>query len=199
MSSRFSPSESRSRSSAPAKTVHVELMRTVPSPMDRERPELVESQVHLVRDVAEVAAAPRGASIVHLKRGHDAVVVDLNRLRILPSDVEYGPRLGEHRVRAESVAENLGAYLCLRERESRPAVARSDARHLLELDPRHGLDRIDELLGGGVSSRRAPRERGLSKLPCRGGGVLDVEDRLVEEADEIVEAQLLDRAASSSA
>ena len=72
MSSRFSPSDSRSRSSAPANTVQVELMRTGALRLHRQRAQLVQAQVHLVGDVAQVAPAAGGAAVVHLEGGDDA-------------------------------------------------------------------------------------------------------------------------------
>ena len=72
MSSRFSPSASRSRSSAPANTVQVELIFTRLGRLHRQRPQLVHAEVHLVGDVAEVAAATGGAAVVHLEAGDDA-------------------------------------------------------------------------------------------------------------------------------
>ena len=78
-----------------------------PRGLPGERAELVEPEVHLVGDVAEVPAAPGRAAVVHLERGHDAVVVDLDGLRVLASDVEDRSRAGEELVGAEAVAEDL--------------------------------------------------------------------------------------------
>src|SRR6185369_15891052 len=80
MSSRLSPRLSRSRSSAPANTVQVELMRT--------------AFVHFIGDVAQVAPAARGAAVVHLEALHDARRVDLDRLGVLAADVQHGSRAG---------------------------------------------------------------------------------------------------------
>ena len=97
MSSRRSPRPSRSRSSAPANTVQVLLTFTTCWAPQGQRSELVQAEVQLVGDVAEVAPAARRAAIVHLEAGHHAVLVDLDGLGVLPADVEHRARAGEHR------------------------------------------------------------------------------------------------------
>ena len=84
-----------------------------PGGLAGQRTQLVQAEVHLVGDVAEVAAAAGGAAVVHLERGDDAALVDLDRLGVLAADVEHGARVREHGVRAEAVAEDLRADLSL--------------------------------------------------------------------------------------
>ena len=198
MSSRFSPSESRSRSSAPAKTVQVELIRTGRRLSSASGPELVQAHVHLVGDVPEVAPAAGGAPVVHLEARDDPGRVDLDRLGVLPADVEDGPRRREEHVGAEAVAEDLGADLLLRERQARAPVARAD----------RGRDRRGRPSTAASTAARTPgvspdalerladvlAEAELERL------VLDLDDALVVEADEEVErdAGAGSRAASSA-
>src|SRR5204863_9023391 len=96
------------------------------------RPELVQTEAHLVGDVAGVAAAAGGAAVVHLETPHQSFGVELDRLRVLPADVEHRARAGKHRVRAEAVAENLAADLLLRERQALASVAGADRGDDLE-------------------------------------------------------------------
>ena len=68
MSSRFSPSDSRSRSSAPGEHGAGRVDAHRPGRLAGQRTELVQAEVHLVGDVAEVAPASGGAAVVHLER-----------------------------------------------------------------------------------------------------------------------------------
>jgi hypothetical protein len=106
MSSRLSPSASRSRSSAPAKTVQVELMRRVLVACSHGA-ELVEPHLHLVGDVPQVAPGAGRAAVVHLEVLDDAAGVDLDGLGVLAADVEDGAGPLVHEVGAQPVAEDL--------------------------------------------------------------------------------------------
>ena len=75
----------------------------------------MDADVHLVGDVSEVAATAGGTAIVHLERGDDAVLVDLDRLGVLTADIEDGSGFGEHGMCPQTVTENLRANALLRE------------------------------------------------------------------------------------
>ena len=130
--------------------------------LQRERAELVQPEVELVGDVPEIAAAPGGAAIVHLERRDDAVLVDLDRLRVLPADVEDGARAREDAMGAASVAEDLAANRLLRERERLPSVARADRGDLVDRGaPQRDVDGARERCpcrGRSSCSRRHPLE-----------------------------------------
>ena len=95
----------------------------------------------------------------------------------------------EHRVRAEAVAEDLGLDLPLGERQALPAVAGADRSDLLERQGRDPIDAARRVRTVAVARRgRAPPACASSKRAGGLGGVLDVENRLVEQPDELVVA-----------
>ena len=147
--------------------------------------ELVQPDVHLVGDVAQVTAAAGGAAVVHLEAGDDAVAVHLDRLGVLAADVEDRPRAREEGVGAEPVAEDLGADLLLGKRQPRAAVPGADGRHLLELGVARRLHRRVDLRGVADALERAGNVMAEAELE---GLVLDPDDALVIETDEEVEA-----------
>jgi hypothetical protein len=117
--------------------------------------------------------------------------VDLDGLGVLPADVEHGARAGELLVRAEPVAQDLGADVLLGERQALPAVAGADGAA------------VDELDGAARAARppvRASAARPRSPLggppacwssnPSSPQLVLDADDGLVEDAHEVVEGHV---------
>ncbi len=115
------------------------------------------------------------------------------RLGVLAADVEDRARALVHDVRAEPVAEDLGADVLLREREAHAAVARADHVRLLERDLERGADRWAHRV------RRDGRPRGGERvverpqeLPLHLGRrrpVLHLDDRLVVDVEHEVERQ----------
>jgi len=155
-----------------------------------DRPQLMHAEIHLVGDIAQVAATAGGTAIVHLERRDDAVLVDLDRLRILSADVEHRSCRGEHGVGAQAVAQDLGADLFLGEGQRAPAVARACAGGLLE---RHGRRLADELCQSRilVGERDQRGDGARFEVLVDGGQVLHHQDRLVEQAGQAIETQLL--------
>ena len=102
-------------------------MRTGARRLAGQRAELVQAEVHLVGDVAEVAAAAGGAAVVHLEPRDDALARRPGSPWCPGRRCRAPCACREHRVRAEAVAEDLGADLLLRERQARAAVAGADA------------------------------------------------------------------------
>ena len=120
--------------------------------------------------------------------------VDLDRLGVLAADVEDGRRPRIHHVRAEAVAQDLGADVLLRERQPRAAVAGADDVGLLELGREHAVDRRADRggRGGGLGQRL---ERAIERAAQVGthrvavDAVLDLDDRAVEDVEQHVVAQ----------
>src|SRR3990172_1025608 len=103
--------------------------------------ELVQTQIHLVRDIAQGAPAPGRAAIVHLEGRDDALIVDLDSLGVLPADVENGASRREKGGGSQAVAENLGADLAFGEGKPLSTIAGAYAADLIQLDVDHALDR----------------------------------------------------------
>jgi hypothetical protein len=118
--------------------VQVELIFTLRVALHRHRAELVHAEVHLVGDVAEVAAAAGGAAVVHLEAGDDALPSTWIALVSCPP-MSSTVRVPGTCVRAEAVAEDLGADLLLGERQAlrgRSRCRRRRARRVLDADDR---------------------------------------------------------------
>ena len=119
--------------------------------------------------------------------------IDLDRLGVLAADVEHRRGARIHHVRAEPVAQDLGADVLLRERQPRPAVAGADDVGLLHVGVEDALDRRLDL---------APAARGVGQLDERAlerreqvpldrvavDAVLDLDDRAVEHVEQEVVA-----------
>ena len=155
--------------------------------------ELVEPEIELVRDVAEVAAAACGTPVIHLEVRHDSFVVDLDRLGVLPPDVEHGAGRREHRVGPQAVTEDLAPDLFFRERQSRPSVPGPHRGPFDQLDGPSLLDRSDQSLGvssqlrRGLTHRRRGRLADVTLERTFAHRVLDGENRRVEHAAEHLE------------
>ena len=67
----------------------------------------MQPHVHFVGDVAEVAPTASGAAVIHLEAFHDAVGIDLDRLGVLPANIEHSRGVWVHHVRAQAVAQNF--------------------------------------------------------------------------------------------
>ena len=131
MSSRFWPSERRSRNSAPAKTVHVLLIFTRHGLCCASGPSSCKPEVHLVGDVAEVSPASGRAAVIHLEADVRfrlrSTWIALVSCPPMSSTVRVD---GKHCVRAQPVAENLAANLLLRKRQALAAIARAHRSRL---------------------------------------------------------------------
>jgi hypothetical protein len=156
------------------------------------RAELVQSHVHLVGDVAEIAPAAGGAAVVHLEVLDDALRVHLDRLGVLAADVEDRAGLGVHHVRAEAVTEDLGADVLLRKRQRDPAVTGADDIGLLQLHL-HGLahgvlrDSFVHLQMRIALHHPMQRPPVLGRYVAFRRAVLDVDDGLVVKVEQRVE------------
>ena len=150
----------------------------------------MQPHVHLVGDIAEIAATARGTAVVHLEVLDDALVVDLDALGVLPADIQDGARIRVHHVRAQPVAEDLGADVLLREGQRHPAIAGADGVGLLQLD-RHGPVDAAGHLGGVVVRPDHPVQRPIELFAETAGGwpVLDRDDRLVVDVQQHVIGQ----------
>src|SRR5450759_4446267 len=188
ISSRFSPSESRSRSSAPANTVHgVDARRLIR--LHGHGTQFVQTHVHLVGDIAKIPPAPRCTTVVHLKVCNDPMLIDLNPLGVLTADVEHGTRLRIHQVGTEAVAQNLRADMLLGERQRHPAIAGADEVGFLQIDREGGLDhlldvgrrRFNRIVRFQHASERPPEF--IAQLACR-RPVLHLDNRLVVDVEQ---------------
>jgi hypothetical protein len=121
----------------------------------------VQAKLHLVGDVAQVTATAGGAAIVHLEVLDDPVAVHLDRLGVLPADVEHGAGALVHQVGTQAVAEDLGADVLLGERQAHPAITGADHVDLLQ-GQGEGLPHSSRDLGA-VEALRAPLARMVSR------------------------------------
>ena len=161
--------------------------------LHRQRPEFVQAHVHLVGDVAEVAAAAGGAAVVHLEALDDAILVHLDRLGVLTADVEHGSRARVHHVRTQAMAQDFRADVLLGERQASAPVAGADHVAFLEWGIEHALDRCADgvrAAGGFGHALECPLQR-AHQVGGHGVGVdaiLDFDDRAVEDVEHHVVA-----------
>ena len=106
----------------------------------------MQAKIHLISYVTQIATATGCATIVHLKTLNDAIRIDLNRLRILPADIQNRRRFRVHDVRAEAVAKNLGANMFLGKWQRRPTVAGADHIRLFQFRIKHLLQRCAKIV-----------------------------------------------------
>jgi hypothetical protein len=161
--------------------------------LHRHRPQLVQAHVHLVGDVAEVAAAAGRAAVVHLEALHDARRVDLDGLGVLSADVQHRGGTRIHHVGAQAVAQDFRAHVFLRERQAGAAVPGAHHIGLLHRGVQDALDRRLDRHAPALRLRQLDEgslQRRQQVAPDRVGidAVFHVDDGAVEQVQQEVVA-----------